>query len=60
VHVTTEGKDNVIKEQFYEEREQVFEYFPTYKIKVNFSLCFNLELRHDNYWESEGMAPRIT
>jgi hypothetical protein len=28
VHVPTEDKDDVIKDSFYEEREQVFEQFP--------------------------------
>jgi hypothetical protein len=30
VHAPTEDKDNVIKDSFYEEPEQVFDQFPRY------------------------------
>jgi hypothetical protein len=33
VHAPTEDKDNVIKDSFYEELEQVFDQFPRYRMK---------------------------
>jgi hypothetical protein len=34
VHAPTEDKDDVIKENFYEELEQVFDQFPRYHMKI--------------------------
>jgi hypothetical protein len=34
VHAPTEDKDDVIKESFYEELEQVFDQFPRYHLKI--------------------------
>jgi hypothetical protein len=34
VHALTEDKDNVIKDSFYEELEQVFDQFPRYHMKI--------------------------
>jgi hypothetical protein len=34
VHAPTEDKDNVIKDSFYEEPEQVFDQFPRYQMKI--------------------------
>jgi hypothetical protein len=33
-HAPTEDKDDVIKDSFYEELEQVFDQFPTYHMKI--------------------------
>jgi hypothetical protein len=34
VHAPTENKDDVIKDSFYEELEQVFDQFPRYHMKI--------------------------
>jgi hypothetical protein len=34
VHVTTEDKDDNIKDSFYKELEQIFDQFPRYHIKI--------------------------
>jgi hypothetical protein len=34
LHAPTEDKDNVIKDSFYEELEQVFDQFPRYYMKI--------------------------
>jgi hypothetical protein len=34
VHAPTEDKDDVIKDSFYEELEQVFDQFPRYHMKI--------------------------
>jgi hypothetical protein len=34
VHAPTEYKDDVIKDSFYEELEQVFDQFPWYQVKI--------------------------
>jgi hypothetical protein len=34
VHVSTEDKDDVIKDRFYEELEQAFDQFPRYHMKI--------------------------
>jgi hypothetical protein len=34
VHALTEDKDDVIKDSFYEELEQVFDQFPRYHMKI--------------------------
>jgi endonuclease/exonuclease/phosphatase family metal-dependent hydrolase len=34
VHAPTEGKDDDIKDSFYEELEQVFDQFPSYHMKI--------------------------
>jgi hypothetical protein len=34
VHAPTEGKDNIIKDRFYEELEQVFDQFSRYHMKI--------------------------
>jgi hypothetical protein len=34
VHIPTEGKDDDIKDSFYEELEQVFDQFPRYRTKI--------------------------
>jgi hypothetical protein len=34
VHVSTENKDDVIKDSFYEELEHVFDHFPRYHMKI--------------------------
>jgi exonuclease III len=43
VHAPTEDKDDVIKDSFYEELEQVFDQFPRYHIK-NFLGDFNAKV----------------
>jgi hypothetical protein len=34
VHAPTDDKDNVIKDNFYKELEQVFDQFPRYHMKI--------------------------
>jgi exonuclease III len=34
VHAPTEGKDDDIKDSFYEELEEVFDQFPRYRMKI--------------------------
>jgi hypothetical protein len=35
VHAPTEDKDDVIKDSFYKELEQVFDQFPRYHMKIS-------------------------
>jgi hypothetical protein len=49
MHATTEDKDDVIKDSFYEELEQVFDQFPRYHMKI--LLDFNAKVGRENIFK---------
>jgi hypothetical protein len=50
IHAPTEDKDDVIKDSFYEELEQVFDQFPKYHMKI-FLGDFNAEIGREDIFK---------
>jgi hypothetical protein len=48
VHTSTEDKDDVIKDSFYKELEQVFDQFPRYYMKILLG-DFNANVRREGF-----------
>jgi hypothetical protein len=49
VHAPTEDKDDVIKDSFYKELEQVFDQFPRYHMKI--LLDFNVKVGREDIFK---------
>jgi len=50
VHAPNEGKSDEAKDSFYEELEQVFDYFPKYHMKILLG-DFNAKVRRENIFK---------
>jgi exonuclease III len=50
VHAPTEDKDDVIKDSFYDELEQVFDQFPRYHMKILMG-DFNAKVRREDIFK---------